>query len=73
MDVEVDVTEFWRLKPGQKFKMCYPGAPVSVKCKLGPAAEVLEKTKPDWLGWAVRLEDGQLNEWEADTIVIVVE
>lgn len=71
MDVEVDVTEFWRLKPGQKFKMCYPGAPVSVKCKLVPQGR-LEEITPDWLGWAVRLDDGQLTEWEANTIVIAV-
>lgn len=73
MDNEVDVTEFGRLKPGQKFKMCYPGAPVSVKCQLGPAAHQLAETTPDWLGWAVRLDDGELNEWEAMTIVIAVE
>lgn len=67
------LVKFGDLEPGQKFKSTYPGANnIMMKCRTLPGAQITEST-PDFLGWAVELSTGDLNEWENSYIVCVVE
>lgn len=69
----VKIVKFGDLKPGQKFKATWPGASnVMIKCYTVPGTNITEYT-PDFLGWAVNLSDGQLNEWEKSGYVCLVE
>ena len=68
----MEKVELGSLKPGQKFKLTYPGARVWMMCEVVPGGTLWASTS-DWLTWAVCLENGQLNEWEKEAIVIVVE